>query len=466
MSSLDSLMLYRDRRGAQRQIAYVGLYEPHPSKSIDEVVELLVDRLTDLSGEIPILTRRPVTPRFGVGRAYWKDVTDWSPAVGVGRGRVPDPGGWTELCDYVAELHTREIPLTGPLWRLDVVTGLDNIDGIPSGGFAVVFRVHHAAVDGGFGLEILKRLHDGARPERGLVGSPTPRSDAEHRRAREDFRALIQELRTLGSGLAGSLKILAGGGIFGTTVERTEMNSTVTHERTVRVCHFPYQDIRAVRRAVPGATVNDVFLAVVGAGMDRYRSGRTNKHTDLRALTTCMPVSIAQGCTADPLDGQSSANQFAIRFISLGEPASRPLDRLASIRDWTAEAKSTVKFGSDDGHDLLPGPLEWNYRLNVRAAARVGHVLGGHTVTTNVPGPRDNISLDGCKCIRLFGFAPIYDGVGVVHTMSSYGDDVSLTILADPTIIDIEEYASSIQRAFFDLADATADVGAGQADRR
>lgn len=47
MSSLDSLMLYRDRRGAQRQIVYVGLYEPHPSKSIDEVVELLVDRLTD-----------------------------------------------------------------------------------------------------------------------------------------------------------------------------------------------------------------------------------------------------------------------------------------------------------------------------------------------------------------------------------------------------------------------------------
>ncbi|MFC4127002.1 wax ester/triacylglycerol synthase domain-containing protein [Nocardia rhizosphaerae] len=466
MSNLDTLMLYRDRRGAQRQIVYVGLYEPHPSKSIDEVVELLVDRLTTLSGEIPILTRRPVTPLSGVGHAYWQDVTDWSPVVGVGRGRVPAPGGWTELCDYVAGLHTQEIPLTGPLWRLDVVTGLDNIDGIPPGGFAVVFRVHHAAVDGGFGLEILKRLHDGARPERGLMGSPTPRSDSEHGRAREDFRSLIRELRTMGRGLAGALKILAGGGMSGTTVECTAMNSSVTHERAVRVCRFSYQDIRAVRRAVPGATVNDVFLAVVGAGMDGYLSGRTNEHTDIRALTTCMPVSIAQGCTADPLDGMSSANQFAIRFVSLGEPDSRPLDRLASIRNWTVEAKSTVKFGSGDGHDLLPGPLEWNYRLNAWAAARVGHVLGGHTVTTNVPGPRDKISLDGCECVRLFGFAPIYDGVGVVHTMSSYGDDVSLAILADPTIIDIEEYAVSIQQAFSDLADATADVGAGQAGRQ
>ena len=50
--------------------------------------------------------------------------------------------------------------MTKPLWEATVIEGLDNVEGVPPGGFAIMQKIHHAAVDGVTVLEITSAVHD------------------------------------------------------------------------------------------------------------------------------------------------------------------------------------------------------------------------------------------------------------------------------------------------------------------
>src|SRR3546814_5403683 len=47
-----------------------------------------------------------------------------------------------------------------PLWDIYIIEGLDRIPGIPKGSFAMLHRVHHAAVDGASGAHAFIAMSD------------------------------------------------------------------------------------------------------------------------------------------------------------------------------------------------------------------------------------------------------------------------------------------------------------------
>ena len=49
---------------------------------------------------------------------------------------------------------------TRPLWEMYVIEGLDNVEGVPPGSFAIMQKIHHAAIDGVTLLEIISAMHD------------------------------------------------------------------------------------------------------------------------------------------------------------------------------------------------------------------------------------------------------------------------------------------------------------------
>src|SRR5204863_3088468 len=59
-----------------------------------------------------------------------------------------------------ARLHSRALDLARPLWEIYVIEGLDGIEDLPQGSFAILFKIHHAAIDGVTGAEIIAALHD------------------------------------------------------------------------------------------------------------------------------------------------------------------------------------------------------------------------------------------------------------------------------------------------------------------
>ena len=73
---------------------------------------------------------------------------------------LPKPGDWRQLCIQVARLQARMIDRSRPLWEAYVIEGLNKIDFLPAGSFAILFKMHHAAVDGASAMEAIYSLHD------------------------------------------------------------------------------------------------------------------------------------------------------------------------------------------------------------------------------------------------------------------------------------------------------------------
>ena len=70
----------------------------------------------------------------------------------------------------------RALDLDRPLWEFYVIEGLDNVDGVPPGSFALVSKVHHAAIDGVSGAEMTAVIHDTSADARGAPTSSTTTS--------------------------------------------------------------------------------------------------------------------------------------------------------------------------------------------------------------------------------------------------------------------------------------------------
>jgi hypothetical protein len=78
-----------------------------------------------------------------------------------------------------------------------------------------------------------------------------------------------------------------------------------------------------------------------------------------------------------------------------------------------------------------------------------------NTLVTNVPGPREALYLCGAKLVRTTGCLPLYDGMGLGHCVSSYGDELYFIITADRDMLpDSEFYIDCLHAAYTELDEA------------
>jgi len=90
---------------------------------------------------VPRLRQRLVPVPPGCGRPVWIDDPDFDIGDHVGEVRCPDPGDEGSLRDLTADLVTRRLPATRPLWSAALVTGLAD------GTSALVVILHHVLAD-------------------------------------------------------------------------------------------------------------------------------------------------------------------------------------------------------------------------------------------------------------------------------------------------------------------------------
>jgi hypothetical protein len=91
---------------------------------------------------------------------YWIQDPDFDLDSHVHRTKLPEPRTWSQFWEEVAGICATPLDRTRPLWALHVIDGLDSLDGVPPGTFAMILQVHRAAVDGVAGIEMFSALHD------------------------------------------------------------------------------------------------------------------------------------------------------------------------------------------------------------------------------------------------------------------------------------------------------------------
>ena len=117
--------------------------------------------------------QRLVEVPLALGHPFWIEDPEFDLERHLPHHTLPKPGGKREVMQLAAEIFARPLDRDRPLWEMAFVEGLDAYPGLSRGSVALVARVHHAAVDGMSGAEIMGALLD-----------PSPRVAARCRRTR------------------------------------------------------------------------------------------------------------------------------------------------------------------------------------------------------------------------------------------------------------------------------------------
>ncbi len=111
---------------------------------------------------------------FGLHHPLWIEDPDFDIDNHVRHTAVPRPGGTKELSNLVSRLVAQPLDRSRPLWEIWLIEGLE------AGHVGLLSKVHHAAIDGASGNELLVALLDLAPevaehvPESELGARPDP----------------------------------------------------------------------------------------------------------------------------------------------------------------------------------------------------------------------------------------------------------------------------------------------------
>ncbi|MGH7752224.1 MAG: WS/DGAT domain-containing protein, partial [Gemmatimonadales bacterium] len=142
----------------------------------------------------------------------------------------------------------------------------------------------------------------------------------------------------------------AGGG-----APRTRFNSNVVAARVWNSVTLDLAVVKQIKNLVPGATVNDAVLAIIGGAMRRYLEDKGELPE--RSLVTVAPVNTRQGGEA-----AASGNTVSMLTFPLGTNVEDPLERLETVYAATSESKAMQNaIGAEDLTNLqkFAPPAAW-----------------------------------------------------------------------------------------------------------
>ncbi len=478
LSDQDAVFLYSETAHSNSNVTLLHIYDQSTApggkvrfKSILAHVENRLDR-------VPVLRERVRKVPFGLGRPYWVEDENFSLEYHVRHIALPKPGDWRQFCIQASRIHARPLDLNRPLWEMYVIEGLDSFLDLPRGSFALLLKIHHAAIDLEHGCEITTVLHDLSPqspahepPEPWFPAAPPGDVALLARALTHSVLFPMQRLRRMARAVATVVPAVVSR--FVEVVRKpehvvvTRFNTVVSPHRVFDTRRFPLAEFEAVRSLVRGATVNDAVLGVCGGGLRRYLELQGE-------LPECsLTASATLGVRVD------GSHELAWARVRLGTDITDPVARLAMIREQTAasaEMTNTVCARElTDGARFAPeATIAMTSKMLAYASVRLGRwaPLANCTIA-NVPGPAVPLYLKGARMTYFSAIMPISDGMGLVFSVTSYDDKIIVSFTSCfEQLPDPEVFAQCVRDSFQEYLALAAGrkrsshAGAGRASAR
>ncbi len=477
LSGLDSFMLYDEQGNVYNHVSALGIYDPETAPKgrtrFKEVLQHFKNRLPDY----PVFRRRLVTVPYGLDRPYWVEDRAVDIEFHVRHIALPQPGDWRQLMIQVARLHSRPLDRSKPLWEIYVIDGLDKIPGLHAGCFALFLKVHHASADGQATATLMQALHS-SNPHEVLFSSeqPLPQPDLETPSAFELLAnaAKNSSKRTLGLSslyLASVSKLsqvlwnkrpwpIAGAASVPTelplsSAPLTRFNHPVSANRVVDAIALPMSDIKIARSAVPGSSVNDVFLCVCAGALRKYLSHKGELPDDsLRALT---PFTLHDKTIGKR---QHRGNNIGGAPVTLRTDIADAVERLHLIRHEAGNAKRAAEAL---GLNLLQGLLDNLPEAAGRPLLRHGLLRTINVAASNVLGPDTPLYVAGARLLHFYPVSIATDYVGLNMTGFSYNGVLWISSVACRNMLpDPSFFAECLRASFAELLAAAKQLAQQQ----
>jgi diacylglycerol O-acyltransferase / wax synthase len=472
LTGLDAAFLALDSPTAYGHVGSVSVLDP-PSGG----KALTLDRLTELIESrlhlVPLFRRRLVEVPFGLDQPYWIEDPDFDIEFHVRELALPAPGDDRQLAVQAARLHARPLDRRRPLWETYLIHGLRG------GRQAVYIKVHHAAIDGVSGNDLLAALMD-TSPEPSEVDEPDPwRPEAEPGTARLLARSALSlatnpvRAARVSAGIVRSMPALAKsparpwlplidrfvlrrnrGLILSAPpliAPATPFNKNIGPHRRWAFTSVPLAEVKEIKNAA-GVTVNDVVMALCAGALRTW----LQKHDALPEgpLVASVPVSIR----TEEQKG-SHGNRVSSVIAPLPTHLADPAARLAAAHEAMRAAK--------EQHNALPAELltdiaQFSMPALANQASRLAtrlrlleRVPPFNLIISNVPGPTVDLYLCGARLDGVYPLSAIADGQGLNLTVLGSNGKLNFGALADRDLVpDVDLIIDALKDEVAALSDA------------
>ncbi len=417
------LMLFELPEGAGRDHVF-------PEGSRDYVSRLYRD-IVDAQPVNPLFGRRVRNRVADLGYWSWEQDDEIDLEYHVRLSALPRPGRYRELFELTSRLHGTLLDRHRPLWEMHL------IDGVEGRRFALYSKIHHSLIDG---VTALRWMQDTLTTDPTRTGMPAPYAlpptlavepngvglpTAAELRARVVGGAaqavggtarLFGDLAGLAPvGLKALLRTLqAEHSPVAFRAPRTILNQPITGARRFAAQSWPIERLEKVR-AMTGATLNDVLLAMCSGALRNYLL-ELNSLPD-KTLTALVPVSLR----GTP-DARGGGNSLATMIADLATDEPDAEQRIRRIMASTSRGKSVLSELSSL-QNLMIGALGFG----IAGPAAVLPGVAGRTtppynvVISNVPGPTESpLYWNRSRLLGMYPASIVLNGQALNMTVTSY----------------------------------------------
>ena len=399
----------------------------------------------------------------GLGMLAWEVLDEVKLDEHVFHHALPYPGGERELLELISRLNSDALDRSRPLWEQHLIEGLSG------GRYATFTRIHHALMDGQWGIKLAQattspnaharnlppywavkfdgdkadspgldkavevavaaaaKAAQAAAAASGDADSATP--DWWQRQAQE-IQANLQtmaELRKAFGRLIDSYRHPSDDGLVPMyTAPESLLNGRLTARRELALVRL---DLGLIRRIAQQCEVkiNDVVLALCGGALRRYLAERGALPD--KPLIASMPVALPRA------EGDAGGNAIVTGLVSLATHVADPLERLATVHGSSAHAKELIRELSSTTALTIYMTVTGLPYILAQIAGQAERVLVHNLVLSNVHGARGKRYVNGALIEAEYPISLLVPGQAMNITVISHADQLDVAVLVCPSLV-------------------------------
>jgi len=461
LSGSDAFFLYSDRPGRHQHVSTVYVYDPSTTVEREVGFDAIRRHMEARLDASRLFRQRLVRVPFDLDYPWWIEDPHFELDFHLRHIALPEPGDWRHLCIQLSRLHTRPLDLTRPPWEMYVIEGLDSVEGLPAGAFAVMTKVHHAAIDDTTEEDFTVALHD-LEPH----PSVSRRKTAWHADKEPGLGELLllswfnntTKILETGQSLVDRLPLVGSSPGRPQDLLRTEhgpapvtrFDHRITPHRVWDARFFDMAEVKRIAGSFTRGTAEDVAVAVCAGAVRRYLEAK--KELPAASLWALLPLHQRENA-----DEGLPGHRVRLARIKLMTHLTDPEARLAGIHGEIENNRRESATGAGEMselQDILPATT-----MNL-AARTISANLGpgrqyrkNHNLVISItPGPDRPLYLCGARLLAYTGMATLMDDLALAHTVTGYDDRLAIAFVSDRRMMpDPAFYAECLEAAFDEL---------------
>ncbi|MEH6590752.1 MAG: wax ester/triacylglycerol synthase family O-acyltransferase [Halioglobus sp.] len=462
LSGVDNLMIEGEKPAIPLHMSAAMLYDNRANPTGGIKLKRLRETLTHVVNQhFPILRCKLEELPLRLDKGYWVTDDNFDIQAHTRRVALPTPKNWSAFYKLFGEFHASPLTHDKPLWEIILVTGLDQLKGIPPGSSALFLKIHHAMMDGTTAMRLMRGLHSTeSDPKAPLLIERSPISQTKApdfhappwwMRYGTAWRHTIERPLDLTAMAAKMLPHLLPGRASShtqtkMTVPKAHFNQPLSPDRVIGHVRMSLPKLRKITERYH-CTLNDVALCVVGGALRNYLLSEQVLPDE--SLVAAMPINVRH----EKRDGDIG-NEIGMARIHMHTQSNDIEQRLQHIIASTHHSKST--HGKD--HPNLLMNLIDDIHPAIILVLSDWLVASGYidrmpplvnTIVSNVPGLNKNAYIQGSKLVDYLGFGPLAPGVALFHTISSTTRHLNISFTSTAELCgDGHQYCKALDNSY------------------